>query len=267
MAGRAETAMITGASAGIGATYADRLAMRGYDLILVARDETRLKALASKLRAKSGARMDVLRADLTDRADLARAEHRLKADPAVTLLINNAGAAGGGGFETPDVDAIEQIIALNVTAVTRLGAAAASNFAAGSGGSIVNIASVLAYSPERSSGIYSATKAFVINFSRSLQLELGAKGVYVQIVAPAATATEIWARSGTDVSRLPPGTVMRVEDLVDAALVGFDRKELFTFPSLPDESQWEAFEAARLAMAPNFRSERPAERYLARMAR
>jgi len=229
--------------------------------VLVARDEARLKDLAIKLRAKSGVHVEVLRADLTDRADLARVEQRLKDDTAITVLINNAGAAGGGGFEAPDVDKFENLIALNVTAVTRLAATAASRFATRGAGAIVNLSSVLAYAPEFSSGVYSATKAFVVNLSKSLQLELGPKGVYVQIVAPAATATEIWDRSGMDVSKLPAGSVMDVDDLVDAALVGFDRREPISFPSLPDHGQWEAVEAARLAMATNFRNDKPAARY------
>ena len=254
-------ALITGASSGIGATYADRLALRGYDLILVARDEARLKDLAIKLRAKSGVHVDVLPADLTNRADLERVEQRLKDDAAITVLVNNAGAAGGGGFAAPDADRIESLIALNVTAVTRLAAAAAPGFVARGAGAIINLASVLAYAPEFSSGVYSATKAFVVNLSKSLQIELGPKGVYVQTVAPAATATEIWDRSGMAISSLPPGSVMGVDDLVDAALVGFDRREPISFPSLADEGQWQAVEAARLAMAQNFRSDKPAARY------
>jgi short-subunit dehydrogenase len=255
------TALITGASSGIGATYADRLALRGYDLILVARDEARLEDLAIKLRAKSGVHVDVLRADLTDRTDLARVEQRLKDDASITLLVNNAGAAGGGGFAEADADRLENLIVLNVTAVTRLAAAAAPGFVARGKGAIINLASVLAYAPELMTGVYAATKAFVVTLSKSLQLELGPKGVYVQTVAPAATATEIWDRSGMAISSLPAGSVMDVHDLVDAALVGFDRREAISFPSLPDEGQWEALEAARMAMAPNFRNDKPAARY------
>ena len=255
------TALITGASAGIGATYADRLARRGYNLILVARDKVRLDDLAIKLRAKTGVHIDVLQADLTERADLARVEQRLRDDAAINLLINNAGMAGGGGFEAADADRFETLIQLNVTAVTRLAAAVAPRFAAQGSGAIVNLASVLAYAPEFGTGVYSATKAFVFNPSKSIQLELGPKGVYVQVVAPAATATEIWERSGMAIGNLPPGSVMGVDDMVDAALVGFDRREAVTFPSLADDAQWDAVEAARLAMAKNFRADKPAARY------
>ncbi len=254
-------ALITGASSGIGAAYADRLAKRGYDLILVARDQLRLEALAVKLRAATGVKVDVLRADLTDRADLKAVEQRLQTDPTITLLVNNAGIGGQGGFENADLDAQERLIQLNVTAVTRLAGAVIPGLLARGGGAIINIGSVLGYAAGMMPGAYSATKAYVVAFSQSLQAELAAKGVYVQAVLPAATATEIWERSGMSIDALPPGSVMPTDDLVDAALVGFDRGELVTLPSLPDVAQFEDFEAARLAMGPNFRNDRPAARY------
>lgn len=254
------TALITGASSGIGASYAERLARRGYDLILVARDEARLTALAQRLTAETGVRAEVLRADLTVAADLHAVEARLKSDPAIVLLLNNAGAAGGA-ITGADPDALEALIQLNVTAPTRLAAAAAPAFAERAGGTIVNIASVLAYAPEMFPGIYSATKAFVVNLSKSLQAEFGPRGVYVQAVLPAATATEIWSRAGRSVDDLPKGTVMQTDDMVGAALVGLDRREPVTLPSLPDHGQFEAAEAARLAMAANFGNDKPAARY------
>lgn len=254
------TALVTGASSGIGATYADRLARRGHDLVLVARDKERLEALAAGLRADTGVVVDVLPADLTAREDLRRVEERLREDARIGLLINNAGANVAGGFAAPDLDRLEALIQLNVTALTRLAGAAVPPFLA-RGGAIVNIASVLAYVPELLPGIYSATKAYVVNFSRALQTELGERGLYVQAVLPAATRTEIWERSGRSIDDLPPGTVMNVDELVDAALVGFDRREPITIPSLPDFGQWEAFDAARLAMAANFGQEHAAQRY------
>ena len=254
-------ALITGASTGIGAVYADRLAKRGYDLILVARDKARLDALAARLHAEAGVKVDVLRADLTVKADMAAVEQRLRDDETITLLINNAGIGGQGGFADADLDRQEDLITLNVTAVTRLAGAAIPGFLKRGGGSIINLASVVAYIPEMMPGIYSASKAFVVNFSKSLQTELGAKSVYVQAVLPAATATEIWERSGRSISDLPAGTVMPVDDLVDAALLGFDRREPVTLPSLPDERLWTALEAARGALAQNVSHDRPAARY------
>ena len=253
------TALVTGASSGIGATYADRLARRGHDLVLVARDKDRLEAIAGRLRGETGVAVEVMRGDLTAAEDLGHVEARLREDSSIGLLVNNAGAAAPGGFADPNLDVQEQLIRLNVTAVTRLAGAVVPRLLAAGGGSIINIASVLALAPEMLPGIYAATKAFVLTFSQSLQAELGPRGLYVQAVLPAATRTEIWARSGRDVDAIPG--VMEVDELVDAALVGFDRHELVTIPPLPDLGQWESFAAARQAMLPNFRQEHPAARY------
>ena len=255
------TALITGASSGIGATYADRLARRGYDLVLVARDAARMEVIAAKLRREVGVAIDVTPADLTEAQDLARVEARLRDDKAIGLLVNNAGAAAPGGFAEPDLDVLEKLIRLNVTAVTRLAGAVVPRFLTKQSGSIINIASVLALAPEISFGIYGATKAFVLMLSQSMQTEIGSRGVYVQAVLPAATRTEIWQRSGRDVDSIPG--VMEVGELVDAALVGFDKREAITIPPLPDAAQWEAFSAARQAMLPNFRHEHAAARYRA----
>jgi short-subunit dehydrogenase len=255
------TALVTGASSGIGAAYADRLARRGYDLVLVARDAARMEAVAAKLRTETGVAVDVIPADLTEARDLARVEARLRDDKAISLLVNNAGAAAPGGFTEPDLDVLEKLIRLNVTAVMRLAGAVVPGFLARQSGAIVNIASVLALAPEISFGIYGATKAFVLMLSQSMQTEIGSRGVYVQAVLPAATRTEIWQRSGRDVDSIPG--VMEVGELVDAALVGFDKREAITIPPLPDAAQWEAFSAARQAMLPNFRQEHAAARYRA----
>jgi short-subunit dehydrogenase len=255
------TALITGASSGIGATYADRFARRGYDLILVARDRDRMEALAARLRGETGVTIEVVKADLTDAADLARVETRLRGDGKINLLVNNAGAAAPGGFANADIDVLDRLIQLNVTAVTRLAGAVVPRFLAQKSGSIINITSVLALAPELSLGIYGATKAYVLMLSQSLQTEVGPGGVYVQAVLPAATRTEIWSRSGRDVNAIPG--VMEVDELVDAALVGFDRREAITIPPLPDAGQWDAFSAARQAMLPNFRQEHAAARYRA----
>ena len=189
-------ALITGACSGIGATYADRLARRGYDLVLVARDKGRMDTLATQLREQTGVAIEVLPADLTAAADLAKVEARLSRDARIRLLVNNAGAAGGGNLADADLDAQDNLIRLNVTAVTRLAGAVIPRFLASGGGAIINIASVLAVAPEVFPGIYPATKAFVLTFSQSLQAELGGRGIYVQAVLPAATRTEIWQRAG-----------------------------------------------------------------------
>jgi uncharacterized protein len=253
--------LITGASTGIGATYADRFARRGHDLVLVARNRARMESLAAKLREETGVSVDIIAADLIVPADVARVETRLRDDESIGLLINNAGAAAPGGFDGANVEAMDKLIQLNVTAVTRLGAAVVPRFIAAGKGDIINIASVVALAPEIPFGVYGATKAFVLAYSQALNAELGARGVYVQAVLPAATRTEIWERSDRDVNALEG--VMDVGEMVDAALVGYDRRELITIPSLPDEAQWQAFSAARLAMLPNFSQEHAAKRYRA----
>lgn len=258
------TALITGASTGIGAVYADRLARRGYDLVLVARDEARLSALAERLRSETGRKVEWLKADLTVKADLAQVEQRLRDDKSLTLLVNNAGMSVSGTLVEGDIDRFQTMLELNVIAPTRLAAAAARNFVTRKTGAIVNIASVLALAPELFNGSYSGTKAYVLNLSISLQKELEAAGVRVQAVLPGATRTEIWARAGVDVGGFPPEMVMEVDDMVDAALAGFDQGELVTIPSLPDQADFERYTAARLALGPNLSRNAPAERYLAK---
>lgn len=253
------TVLITGASSGIGAVYADRFARRGHDLVLVARDAARLEALAERLRAETGVSVEVLRADLTDPADLARVEARARDDGGIGVLVNNAGAGAHGDFLDQSGDDVGKLLALNVTALTRLANAVAPRFARRGEGAIVNLGSVVGLAPEFRLTVYGATKAFVLFLSQGLHLELGPKGVYVQAVLPSATRTEIWERSGRDVNDLP--AVMETEELVDAALVGFDRRETVTIPPLHDADQWSDFEAARQAMLPNFMQAHAAERY------
>ena len=258
------TALITGASTGIGAVYADRLAHRGYDLVLVARDEARLAALAERLRRETGRKVEWLKADLTAKADLAEVERRLREDEGLTLLVNNAGMSVSGTLVDGDIDRFEAMIELNVIAPTRLAAAAARNFVTRKQGAIINVASVLALAPELFNGSYSGTKAYVLNLSLSLQKELEPAGVRVQAVLPGATRTEIWARAGVDVAGFPPEMIMEVEDMVDAALAGLDQNEPVTIPSLPDQAEFERYTAARLALGPNLSRNAPAERYLAK---
>jgi short-subunit dehydrogenase len=255
------TALITGASTGIGAVYADRLARRGYDLILVARDAGRMEKLAKRLRAETGRDIDVLPADLTAEGDLAKVEQRLVHDGTITTLINNAGMSLDGSILENGAEALTRIIALNVTAPTRLAAAAAKAFVARGSGAIVNVASVLALAPEGFDGVYSGTKAYVLNLSQAMTAQLADKGLYTQAVLPGATRTEIWERSGKDVDSLPVDWVMGVDDLVDAALVGFDRREAITIPPLADERVWDAIQTARLACAPLMSRRDVAARY------
>jgi short-subunit dehydrogenase len=154
------------------------------------------------------------------------------------------------------------MIELNVTALTRLTYAAIPGFVARGKGAVVNIASIVSISPEVLNGVYGGSKAFVHAFSLSLRHELADKGVQVQAVLPGATATEFWATGGLPLEHLPKEIVMNTEEMVDAALVGFDRGELVTIPSLHAEHEWEAFEAARKTLSGHLSSNVPAARYV-----
>ncbi|EXF92577.1 AraC family transcriptional regulator [Pseudomonas fluorescens HK44] len=254
-------ALITGASSGIGAVYAERLAARGFDLLLVARDEQRLQVAATRLRAEHGVQVEVLKADLTLKADLLAVEQRLRSDSGISLLLNNAGIAADGSLASADTDQLERMIQLNVVAVTRLAAAAAANFSTVGRGSIINLASVVALIPERFNATYSATKAYVLSLTQSLNAELSGSGVQVQAVLPGVTRTEIWERSGIDASAIPAEMVMEAGEMVDAALSGFDQGELISIPSLPDAADWNVFVTARHALGPNLSKSAAASRY------
>ena len=260
------TALITGASVGIGAVYADRLARRGYDLILVARNKDQLDALAAKLSTETGVKAEALQADLSKKADLAKVEQRLRTDDKITMLVNNAGISVNGPLDGVDLDKLEMLIAINITAVTRLAGAAITGFIARKNGALINLASVLALAPELSGGGYSGSKAYVLNFTRSLAQELNtakAEGVKLQVVLPGATRTEIWERADMDINKYPPSMIMEAGEMVDAALAGFDQGELVTIPALPNAADWEAFEAARHALMPNLSKDTAAARYKA----
>jgi uncharacterized protein len=255
------TALITGASSGIGAVYADRLAKAGYDLILVARSADKLRALAKNLTTASGRSIEIIAADLGKPADLARVENTLKTDASISVLVNNAGVGAASPLLDSDIDKMEQMITLNVTALTRLAYAVAPAFASRSSGTIINISSIVAIAPELLNGVYAGSKAFVLAFSQSLHHELSAKGVRVQAVLPGATATEFWNAAGLPIENLPQSMIMTTEDMVDAALSGLQQGELVTIPSLPEQGDWDSFEKARRVMGPNLSHVQPAARY------
>ena len=253
-------ALITGASSGIGAVYADRLAKRGYDLILVARNEQRLTDVANRLRGGTGRQITVLPADLNDKAGLAKVEAVLRDNPSIALLVNNAGIGSVASILQADVDTMEAMIDLNITALTRLTYAVTPAFTARGAGTIINIASVVGIAVEALNGVYSASKSYVLSFGHSLQKDLAEKGVRVQTVLPGATATEFW-----DIAGYPPQktseVTMSAEDLVDAALAGLDAGELVTIPGLHDSELWNRWEADRRAISPKFLNAKPAPRY------
>jgi uncharacterized protein len=255
------TALITGASSGIGAIYADRLAKRGYDLILVARNEARLKSHSDRLANETGRTVKVLPADLGDKVELAKVEATLRDDPNITMLVNNAGTASVAPLLNADIEKMGAMIALNITALTRLTYAAAPAFVARGAGTIINIASVVGISPETLNGVYGPTKAYVLALSHSLQHELAGKAIRIQAVLPGATATDLWEIAGLHYKHLPAAIVMSAEDMVDAALAGLDQGELVTIPPLQDGEEWIRFETARRAISQHFGNSAPAPRY------
>ncbi|MGF6090461.1 SDR family NAD(P)-dependent oxidoreductase [Pseudomonas sp. 18173] len=255
------TALITGASSGIGAVYADRLARQGYDLILVARSQGKLEALANHLSDQTGRTVQVVAADLKNKADSLRVEQILRSDASITLLVNNAGVGGVMPLLDSPVDDMEAMINLNVTALMRLAYAAVPGFVARRTGTVINIASIVAIAPETLNGVYGATKAFVLGLSQSMQHELAGLGIRIQAVLPGATATDFWNVAGNPVENLPKEIVMSAEDMVDAALVGLAAGEVVTIPGLHDGSQWDRYEAQRNTLSGLFHNTAPAPRY------
>jgi len=259
----AGVALVTGASSGIGAIYAERLARRGHDLILVARDRQRLNALAQRISSQTQRAVEVIAADLGQRDQLAAVERRLQQDADITVLVNNAGIGTHTPLLQSDVERMTAMVELNVTALMRLTYAAVPQMVAREHGTIINISSIASVAPEILNGVYGGSKAFVTAFSQSLHKELAGTGVRVQAVLPGATATDFWAIGGLPVENLPSEIVMPASDMVDAALRGLDQGELITLPSLQSGEEWEAFEAARLAMAAHLSSNTVAPRYRA----
>lgn len=256
------TAVVTGASAGIGAVYADRLAGQGYDLVLVARRADLLEELAEKLRYAYKRKVSVISADLADDNDVRRVEQAIAADDSVTLLVNNAGIGGQAVVATADADEAERMIKVNVIALTRLTRAVLPGLLARNRGAIVNIASVLAYDTSFG-GIYSGTKAYVVNFTEALHREVAGTNVKVQAVLPGATRTDFWELAGGDIDNLPKEIIMSADDMVDAALVGLSRGEAVTVPALADTAKLDTFLGARQVFYGNLHADKPAARYAA----
>src|SRR5258708_18190342 len=238
-------ALITGASSGVGAAYAERLARRGYDLTVVAGMRGARDARASGISDGTGRAVEVLEADLTKKEDLARIETIVKQAARLTMLVSNAGVGTAAPLLQSDVDTMEKMIWLNIVAATRLTYAAVPAFVARGNGTLINISSSVAISPEVLNGVYGGTKAFLLALSQSLHHELAGTGVRVQVVLPGATSTEFWNIAGMPLRDLPAGLVIAVWEIVGAALTRLHLGRFATIPSLPHISDWDAFEAAR----------------------
>lgn len=255
------TALVTGASSGIGAAYAEQLAARGHDLILVARDEARLRAAADRIGRETGVAVEVMAADLTQPADLALVRDRVATDAGLGLLVNCAGLGPLGPSLDSPAELYDGMLDLNVRALQTLTFAAARAFAGRGAGAIVNVSSAVALIPERFNAGYAAQKAFVLALTQGLAAEIGGKGVRLQAVLPGVTRTEFFDRAGADIGQIPAEMIMEARDLVAAALAGLDAGETVTIPSLPDIADWQAVEAARFRLGPNLSRRVPAGRY------
>jgi short-subunit dehydrogenase len=225
-------AWVTGASAGIGAAFARRLARDRFDLVLVARSRDRLEELATDLHAAAGVHCDVVAADLTAADDLRRVAARIAGDSGLELLVNNAGFGTYGEFAELDPEREEEEIRLNVIALMRLTRAALPPLIHRRRGSIINVSSMAAFQPCPLNTTYGATKAFVNSFTEGLHEELRGTGVYVQALCPGFTRTEFQERAGIDVRGLPEFAWMTAEAVVDASLAALRRNQLICVPGL-----------------------------------
>jgi short-subunit dehydrogenase len=235
-------ALITGASSGLGAAFAERLAKDGYNLIVVARRRERLETLAGQLQASYPVSVEVLVADLSKPDDLHEVEKRIAELPSLDLLVNNAGFGGYKTFVELDPDQAEELINLKVLAITRLTRGDLPGMVARARGSVINVSSRLAFSgsmgsaqlPKRAT--YAGANAYINTFSLLLQSELDGTGVQVQALCPGLVKTEFHEHVGADPSRFPAAIVMSAEEVVQASLAGLKLGEAICVPALEDPS-------------------------------
>jgi hypothetical protein len=225
-------ALITGASGGLGAEYAEQLAAQGYDLTLTARNEARLHELAERLRQEYRIDVDLLIADLAQEEGLRAVEARVAEDPALTLLVNNAGFGTWGRFVELDFDRELELIRVNVLATVRLTKAALPGMIERGKGGIINVSSISAFFPQVFSATYNATKTYVRNFSECLHEELRGTGVTVQVVCPGLMRTEIFARAGVEARRIPWFLWMYPRRCVRFSLAALRRGKAVCVPNL-----------------------------------
>ena len=255
------TAVVTGASSGLGKVYADRLAARGYDLLLVARRKDRLESIAADLRSRFSVQVNVLEADLTNLDDLAEVSRQIGSDASITLLVNNAGTSSVEPVAQASAETLINLIALNVTALTLLTKAVLPGFMARNAGTIVNIGSVVGFTGYSWVPVYGGTKAYGLNFTQGLKEQLADTAIRFQYVAPASTVSEIWDVMGVPLSSVET-VLMNTEACVDAALKGLDAGEFITAPSVHDGALVLKFEEASMTLLAATQTAEPAPRYI-----
>jgi short-subunit dehydrogenase len=228
-----KVALVTGASSGIGAEFARQLARRGHDLVVVARDVTRLGEVADALRADHGTETEILPADLADPDQLANVAARLRdADRPVDLLVNNAGFGTAGRFWEVPLDGEDKELRVNVVAVLHLTHAALGRMVERGRGGVINVSSIAAYQPNPSMATYGGTKAFVFNFTQAVHEELAGTGVKAMVLCPGFTRTEFQERAGVEDAAVPGPLWMSAEQCVSLALHDFDRGKAVCVPGV-----------------------------------
>ncbi len=223
-------ALVTGASAGIGAAYAERLAREQYDLVVVARSRDRLDALAKRLVDSRAIEVEVLAADLTRADQLSIVEERLASDPTFDLLVNNAGFGTFGPFAELDVAHEEEEIRLNVIALMRLTRAVLPGMLKRGQGAVINVSSMAGLAPLPLNATYGATKAFVNSFTEAIHEEIAGSGVKLQVLQPGFTRTEFQERAGISSSSVPDFAWMDASAVVDASIEALRRGDLVCVP-------------------------------------
>jgi hypothetical protein len=259
---RPGVALVTGSSSGIGAAFANALAARGYDLIVVARRRERLEALAGSLRRGKGVAVEVLVADLSEAAELRRVEIRVAEEERLTLLVNNAGLGGIRPFLEMDHDYIRGMIAVNITALTLLTYAALPGMLRRGRGTVINLASGLAFLPRSGTAVYGSTKAFVAHFTQTLHQEYAGQGIRFQALLPGLTRTELGAGQNTvSFDHLPPDQINTPEKAVEESLAGLELGELMCIPGLEDLDAWKKADRAVKEVMQSVSSGTLAQRY------
>lgn len=260
-------ALVTGASSGIGAAFAERLAKDGYDLIVVARRSDKLEELAQHLQKSYPVGVEVLVADLSQHDSLKTVEKRIADDSSLEMLVNNAGFGGYMSFVELDPDKAEELIHVKVLAVTRLTRAALPGMIARRQGSVINVSSRLAFSESTGSSqlpkraVYVGANAFINTFSQLLQSELEGTNVRVQALCPGVVQTEFHEHVGIDPNRYPAAIVMKPEDVVQASLVGLELGEVICIPAMEDMELLIQIQESHKQLFEQTRSGRIDERY------
>ena len=259
-------AVVTGASSGIGAAFARRLALDGYDVTVVARRRSRLELLARELETEHGATVEVIAADLAVRAEVDSLAGHLADDGALRLLVNSAGFAGYKPFVGQDLQEAERLIEVHVGAGTRLSRAVLPGMVDRGDGAVVNVASLLAFGkslpvqPLPFRAVYAGCKAYLVAFTQALHQELIGSGVSVQVCCPGLVATEFHAVEGIDRSR-SPFRPMTAEDVVNASLGALDLGEPLCLPGLDDVTLIDRYHADQRQLIQLSNHDRLADRY------